>query len=75
MYGPLWLTVAYIIILGVAANLNEYFIKPENYKFSNDIVFQGLGINVIFRLAEPLIYGAVIKCLGSYIMSPQVTIF
>lgn len=51
MYGPLWLTLAYVIILGVASNLNEYFIKPENYKFNNDIVFQGLGINLIFRIA------------------------
>ena len=72
MYGPLWLTIAYIIILGVASNLNEYFIKPENYKFNNDIVFQGLGINIIFRGAEPFIYGAVIKCLGSFIPSNQV---
>ena len=69
MYGLLWLTIAYIIILGVASNLNEYFIKPESYKFNNDIMFQGLIMNIIFRGAEPFIYGAVIKCLGS--LSPQ----
>lgn len=72
LYGLVWLTIAYIIILGVAANLNEYFIKPENYKFNNNIVFEGLGMNVIFRLAEPLIYSAVINCLGGFIPSNKV---
>ena len=65
----MWLTFTYIIILGLAANLNEYFIMPQNYVFDNQFMIKALGITLIFKLAEPFIYSAVIKCLGGLIPS------
>lgn len=51
LYGPLWLTFTYVIILGLAANLNEYFIMPQNYQFNNEFMMKALGITLIFKLA------------------------
>lgn len=72
MYGPFWLTFTYIIILGLAANLNQYFIMPQNYSFKNEYMMTALGVTVIFKFAEPFIYSAVIKCLGGHISSSEV---
>lgn len=51
MYGPLWIAVTYMIILGIAANLNNNFILPENYVFDTTIMVYALGLTVIFQLA------------------------
>ena len=67
LYGPLWIAVTYIIFLGLAANLNNYFIQPENYKFDLQLMVYAVGLTVIFQIAEPLIYSAVIGCLGGSI--------
>lgn len=63
----MWLSISYVVILGLAANLNEYFILPFNYKFSNELLIQALGLSAIFLISEPFIYAAVVKCLGGTI--------
>lgn len=71
-YGLVWLIVTYTIILGLSSSLNEYFIEPENYKFETEIMMKALGLATVFKVAEPLIYSAVIGCLGGFIYTNQV---
>jgi hypothetical protein len=65
----MWLTISYVVILGLAANLNEYFILPNNYTFSNSLLVKALGIAAVFLIPQPFIYAAVVKCLNGYISS------
>lgn len=58
--------------MGLSSNLNLYFITPTNFKFDNEIMTRSLGIVVIFKIAEPLIYTAVIGCLGGFIQNNHV---
>ena len=51
MFGPLWIIVTYVIILGLAANLNAYFILPQNYVFNLQILVTAVGLTVIFQIA------------------------
>lgn len=61
------MTIFYILILAIAANLNEYFIQPRNYRFDKKFLIYALGVVGIFKIAEPFIYAAVVKCLGGVI--------
>ena len=37
LYGPMWLTATYMIILMICANLNDYFISNnDQYIFNTD---------------------------------------
>lgn len=58
--------------MGLSSNLNMYFITPTNFKFDNEIMMRSFGIVVIFKIAEPLIYTAVIGCLGGFIQNNHV---
>lgn len=71
-YGLLWLIVTYTIILGLASTLNLYFVEPNNFKVEYEILLKCLGLVLIFKISEPLIYGSVIGCLGGFIQSNQV---
>lgn len=71
-YGLLWLIVTYTIVLGVASTLNSYFVEPANYVVEYETLLKCLGLVLIFKIAEPLIYGSVIGCLGGFIASNQV---
>lgn len=71
-YGVVWILFTYVIIMGLSSNLNLYFITPTNYKFDNEIMTRSFGIVVIFKIAEPLIYTAVIGCLGGFIQNNHV---
>jgi hypothetical protein len=66
LYGPLWLTVTYIIILGLCANLNDFFAqggKVNDFTFSTDHLSVAVGLNILFRLLEILLYPAIIGCM------------
>lgn len=63
LYGFLWLTLTYVIILGLASNLNEYFILPVNYTFSNLLLLKACGVSLIFLVPQPFLYSAVVKSL------------
>jgi hypothetical protein len=72
LYGFLWLSLTYVIILGIAANLNEYFTLSVHYVFNTTLVLKALGISAIFLISEPFIYYGVVKCLGSYVTTIEV---
>jgi hypothetical protein len=63
MYGPLWLSITYIILLGLASNINNYFLDTTTFTFDADYIVKALGFSIIFLLAEILIYPAAVGCL------------
>jgi len=71
-YGALWLIITLAIILGLASNMNKFFIEQANFKVENELFMTSLGISIIFMVGEPLIYSAVLGCLGGFILSNQV---
>lgn len=73
-YGNLWLILTYAIILGLASNLNRFFIESANFKLEYEMFLRSLGAAIVFFISEPLIYASVLSCLGSYIMNNQVTV-
>lgn len=75
LYGFLWLSITYVIILGIASNLNEYFAYGSQYVFNTELMLKALGISAIFLIPEPFIYGAIVKCLGGSISSIEVRIW
>ena len=73
LYGPMWLTGTYMIMLMICANLNDYFISAnDQYIFNTDYCPQIIGIVFIYSLAESLVYKAVIGCLKGNIRTSQV---
>ena len=72
LYGFCWVGLTYVIILGVAANLNEYFILPQGYKFENTLMLMSIGLSSIFQLLGVFVYGAIVKCLNSQLTFIQV---
>jgi len=65
----------YVIILGFASSINTYFWEPQNYGYDNTVMMSALGVVVIFKIAEPLIYSGAIGCLGGLILSSEVKYF
>jgi len=67
----MWLTLTYSLMLGICANLNDYFItKSPNYIFQFSYIEKGFGIVLIFTLAEGLLYKAIVDGLkGSMTMA------
>jgi hypothetical protein len=72
LYGFFWVGLTYVIILGVAANLNEYFILPQGYKFENTLMLMSIGLSTIFQLLGVFVYGVIVKCLNSQLTFIQV---
>lgn len=73
MFGPLWLTASYIVLLTICANLNDYFISGnDQYIFNTDYFSIIIGIVLIYTLAEALVYKAVIGCLKGEISASEV---
>jgi len=75
LYGPLWLTITYIILLIICANLNDYFISGnDQYIFNTDYGPPIIGIVLIFTIAEGLVYKSVIGCLKGAMLSAEVKV-
>lgn len=72
MYGPLWLSITYIILLGLVSNINNYFFDTTNFTFNGDYIVKALGFSIIFLLAEILIYPAAVGCLDGEMSNPEV---
>ncbi len=52
LYGPLWLTITYIILLTLCANLNDYFsfgANPTTFKFNINYLSTAIAIVCLFR--------------------------
>lgn len=71
-YGLIWMIITYVIILGLASSLNTYFWEPQNYGYDNTVMMTALGMVIIFKVGEPLIYSGAIGCLGGHILSSEV---
>jgi hypothetical protein len=64
LYGPMWLTASYMILLMICANLNDYFILGNSdYVFNTNYCSIIIGIVGLFWIFESLVYKAVIGCL------------
>ena len=53
LYGPIWLIVLYTIVLGLAANLNDYFSLSSHstiFVFQTPYISSAVAINAIFRI-------------------------
>jgi hypothetical protein len=74
MYGPLWLTITYIILLGLTSNINNYFANSTSFTFDANYVVKAVGFSLIFMLAEILIYPAAVGCLDGEMSNPEVII-
>ena len=77
LYGPVWLIVLYTIVLGLAANLNDYFSLPAHnalFVFQTPYISSAVAINLVFRLAEVIIFPLVMGCLDGELSSREVTI-
>lgn len=73
LFGPLWLTASYIVLLTICANLNDYFISGnDQYIFNTDYFSVIIGIVLIYTLAEALVYKAVVGCLKGDISTSEV---
>lgn len=46
--------------------------EPVNFTIENELLMTALGISIVFFVSEPLIYAAVVSCLGGYIANNQV---
>lgn len=72
LYGPIWMTLTYVIVMGFSANLNVYFIDHTDYEFEQSYYLQIIGICVLFFLIELILYPSMIKCLGGFVSSDEV---
>lgn len=73
LYGPMWLTATYMIMLMICANLGDYFISAnDQYIFNVDYCWIIVGIVLIYTLSEGLVYRAVIGCLKGNMKTSQV---
>ena len=52
--------------------MNEYFILPNNYAFSNLLLLKAFGVSAIFLISEPFLYAAVVKSLEGSIPTIEV---
>ena len=53
LYGPMWLIILYTIILGLAANLNDYLSLPNHNKpfvFVTPYIASAVALNLVFRI-------------------------
>ena len=53
LYGPMWLIVLYVIVLGMAANLNDYLSLPVHntlFTFQTAYISSAVALNLGFRL-------------------------
>lgn len=48
MYGPLWLTITFIIILALSSNLNNYFVDKAAFSFNTDFLIKAAGFELLF---------------------------
>ena len=56
LYGPLWLTISYMILLMICANLNDYFISGnDQYIFDTEYCPGIVGIVLIYTLTDSLV--------------------
>ena len=72
LYGPMWLIVLYTIVLGFAANLNDYFsLSSHNttFVFQTPYISSAVALNLVFRIGEIIIYPAVMGCLDGELSS------
>jgi hypothetical protein len=74
LYGPLWLTITYIILLALCANLNDYFSfgSKADYVFRKDYLSSALALTFFIRLAETIIYPAIMGCLDGEMSNTEV---
>lgn len=72
LYGFCWVGLTYVIILGVAANLNEYLMVAEGYRFENTLMLMSIGLCSMFQLLGVFVYGVIVKCLNSQLTFIQV---
>ncbi len=73
LYGPMWLTITYMILLMICANLNDYFISAnDQYIFNTDYCSEIIGIVFMYTIAEGLVYRAVVGCLKGNMKTSEV---
>jgi hypothetical protein len=74
LYGPLWLTITYIILLALCANLNDYFSfgSKADYVFRKDYLSSALALTFFVRVAETIIYPAIMGCLDGEMSNTEV---
>jgi hypothetical protein len=73
LYGPLWITVSYAVLLILGANLNDYFISGNDlYVFNTDYCSMTTGIVLLFFFVEGIIYRQFIICLKGSMTSAEV---
>jgi hypothetical protein len=68
LYGPVWMIVTYVVIVGLAANLNDYFsLAAHNvpFYFQTPYLTSAIALNLTFRLIEIFLYPAVMGCLDA----------
>jgi hypothetical protein len=75
IYGALWLIITYIILLSLAANLNDYFghgAHATTFHLHPEYLTHAVALSVLFRIAEILIYPSVVGCLNGELSSTEV---
>jgi hypothetical protein len=73
LYGPVWITVTYIILIGFMGNFTVYMVDSLGFDFMESVYANILGTVTIFLIAEILFYPTVLSCLGGFIMTKDVT--
>ena len=67
----------YTIVLGLASNLNDYFSIPVHnsiFVFQTPYISSAVALNLVFRLAEIIIYPLVMGCLDGELSSREVIV-
>jgi hypothetical protein len=72
LYGPVWLILTYIALVGFMANITVYLNDQISFSFNEDMYSTVLGIVLLFSIAQILFYPAIIGCLGGFITTQEV---
>ena len=75
MYGPIWLIVTYVVVLGFTANLNDYFSLSSNnipFTFVTPYLGTAMALNAIFRGVEIFVYPSIMGCLDGELSNTEV---
>lgn len=74
LYGPIWLTVFYIALMGFMGNFVVYMVDVVSFDFMEEHYANTFGTVVIFTIAEILFYPAFLGCLGGFMSSKDVNL-
>lgn len=72
LFGPLWITLSYVAIMGFMGNFTVYLVDAISFKFMENRYANTFGTVAIFTIAEIIFYPSILHCLGGFMLTKDV---